>query len=674
MGKFSISPRLGKLSADTLRLLSADGVQKANSGHPGLPMGMADCAFVLWIRFLKFNPKDPQWVNRDRFILSAGHGSMLLYSLLYLSGYDVSLEDLKSFRQWDSRTPGHPEYKCLPGVETTTGPLGQGFANGVGMAIAAKMTAERFNTEEFSVFGTHCVYAIVSDGDLMEGISSEAASIAGHLQLGNIIYIYDDNNITIEGNTNTTFTESVPERFNAYGWQTIEVDGYDHDEIEEAIEKGIEEKDKPTLIIAKTHIGYGSPNKHDTAGVHGSPLGEEELRETKRNLGFPEDKDFYVPDEVKEIFNSRIKELKEEYKCWQKQFGDWKEKNPDLWKQWKSFAEKSIPDNIEKELVGVLDYEPAATRSISGEVMQKIAELVPGFCGGSADLAPSTKTFMKFFASIEPGQFEGRNFHFGIREHAMGGIINGIAVYNGFIPFGSTFLVFSDYMRPSIRLAAFMGLQVIYIFTHDSIFVGEDGPTHQPVEQLAALRTIPNLTVIRPADGLEVALSWSNALRNRKGPTALVLSRQKVSPLKRSKNFDSSLIFKGGYIISSEKNGSPDLVLIASGSEVQVAMETQKMLEKEGLSIRVVSMPSLEIFKMQPESFQASVIPKNSSRVVVIEAGVSQGWKDITNMPLLMVGIDHFGASAPYKVLAEKFGFTAEKIVGKVREWIREVN
>ncbi len=674
MGKLNISPRLGKLSADTLRLLSVDGIQKANSGHPGLPMGMADCAFALWSRFLQFNPKDPQWVNRDRFILSAGHGSMLLYSLLYLSGYDVSLEDLKSFRQWGSRTPGHPEYKCLPSVEITTGPLGQGFANGIGMAIAAKMTAARFNTEEFSISGTHHIYAIVSDGDLMEGISSEAASIAGHLQLGNIIYIYDDNNITIEGNTDITFTESVPARFNAYGWQTIEVDGYNHDKIAEAIEKGIEEEDKPTLIIAKTHIGYGSPNKQDTAGVHGSPLGEEELRETKRNLGFPEDKYFYVPDEVKEIFSSRIKELKEEYKCWQKQFEDWKEKNPKLWKQWKSFSKKSIPDNIEKELVGVLDSKPAATRLISGEIMQKIAELVPGFCGGSADLAPSTKTFLKSFTSIVPGQFKGRNFHFGIREHAMGGIINGMALYDGFIPFGSTFLVFSDYMRPSIRLAAFMGLHVIYIFTHDSIFVGEDGPTHQPVEQLAALRTIPNLTVIRPADGLEVALLWAYALRNRKGPTALVLSRQKVSPLKRSKNFDPSLIQKGGYIISYEKKGLPELILIATGSEVQVAMEAHKMLEKEGLSVRVVSMPSLEMFKMQSESYKASVIPQKGGRVVVIEAGISQGWKDITNLPLLMIGIDRFGASAPYKVLAEKFGFTGEQVVDRIREWIRKMN
>ena len=670
MGKLSISPQLGKLAADTLRLLSADGIQRANSGHPGLPMGMADCAFVLWSRFLQFNPKDPQWENRDRFILSAGHGSMLLYSLLHLSGYDVSLEDLKSFRQWGSRTPGHPEYGCLPGVEVTTGPLGQGFANGVGMAIAAKMTAARFNTDGFSIFGTHHVYAIVSDGDLMEGISAESASIAGHLRLGNIIYIYDYNNITIEGSTNLTFTESIPMRFNAYGWQTIEVDGHNHEEIATAIEKGIKEDNKPTLIIAKTHIGYGSPNKQDKAVVHGSPLGNDELKETKRRLGFSEDEYFYIPDEVKKLFNLRVKELEEEYKCWQKQFGVWQEKNPELWKLWKTIKTKSVPDTIEKELINIVKSEPAATRSLSGKVMQKIAELVPGFCGGSADLAPSTKTFLESYPSIGPDQFKGRNFHFGIREHAMGGIINGIALYDGFIPFGSTFLVFSDYMRPAVRLAAFMGLHVIYVFTHDSIYVGEDGPTHQPVEQLAALRTIPNLTVIRPADGLEVVISWTYALRNRKGPTALVLSRQKVLPLERSNTFDPFLIQRGGYIISSERDGLLYLVLIASGSEVQVAVETQKILEKEGLSVRVVSMPSIEIFRIQPENYKASVIPQKDSRVVVIEAGVSQGWSDITSLPLLTIGIDHYGASAPYKVLAEKYGFTGEKVADKIREWI----
>ena len=670
MSRSKINPELGHLAANTLRMLSADGVQRANSGHPGLPMGAADCAFVMWSRFLKFYPKDPQWLNRDRFVLSAGHGSMLLYSLLYLSGYDVSINDLKSFRQWGSRTPGHPEYKCLPGIETTTGPLGQGFANGVGMAIAAKMMAERFNTKDFPLFGTHHIYAIVSDGDLMEGVASEAASIAGHLKLGNMIYIYDDNSITIEGDTSLTFSEDVGQRFEAYGWHTIQVDGHNHEEIASAIEEGICEVNRPTLIRAKTHIGYGSPNKQDTPGVHGAPLGEDELLQTKRNLDWPEDREFYVPDEVKNIFDQRVKELEDEYKSWQSNLKHWQERNPELAKTLESFTNKNITDNLEEELMNAVPSDTAATRSTSGKVMQKIAELMPGFCGGSADLAPSNNTLLKAYTSIAPNKFEGRNFHFGIREHAMGAIINGIALYSGFIPFGATFLVFSDYMRPAIRLAAMMGLQTIYIFTHDSLFLGEDGPTHQPVEHLAVLRAIPNFTVIRPADSLEVAIAWASALKNQDGPTALILTRQKVPLLDRAKNFDPALIQKGGYVISAEKDRSMDLVIIASGSEVQVAMESQAILEKKGLSVRVVSMPSLELFRKQPEAYKKSVIPAEGTRIVVIEAGVSTGWGDLTRLPLMVIGIDRFGASAPYKVLAEKFGFTGEKVSERIKDWI----
>ena len=511
--------KIGKLAADTLRILAAEGVQKANSGHPGMPMGMADCAFILWSEFLKFNPKDLEWVNRDRFVLSAGHGSMLLYSLLHLSGFDVTMEDLKSFRQWGSRTPGHPEYGHLPGVETTTGPLGQGFANGVGMAIAAKMHSARYNTSDFQLFGNHFIYGIVSDGDLMEGVASEAASLAGHLGLGNIVYIYDDNDITIDGSTNLAFSEDVAKRFDAYGWHTIKIDGHDHKQIANAIEMGKNEKEKPTLILAKTHIGFGSPNKQDTSGVHGSPLGEDELKATKENIGWPYDESFYIPNEVKDLFGKRIEFLKKEYDNWQQQFEKWKQDEPNLFKTFSTAYQKYIPDSFLQELVQELSEESGATRSLSGKAIQMIAEKMPGFVGGSADLAPSNNTYIKSESAISKSDFSGKNFHFGIREHAMGSIMNGMALYGGYIPYGGTFLVFSDYMRPAVRLAALMSIQTIYVYTHDSIFLGEDGPTHQPVEHLAALRTIPNLAVLRPADNKEVAASWMMALEKQTSGT-----------------------------------------------------------------------------------------------------------------------------------------------------------
>lgn len=659
---------LKKLAANTIRILAAEGVQKANSGHPGMPMGMADVAMILWTEFLKHNPEDPKWYNRDRFILSAGHGSMLIYSLLYLSGYDITLDELKSFRQWGSRTAGHPEYGLLPGIETTTGPLGQGFGNGVGMAIASKMIAARFNDEKNQLFGNHYIYAIVSDGDLMEGISHEAASIAGHLKLGNIIYFYDDNNITIEGKTELTFSEDIQKRFESYGWHVLRIDAYDHDAIRNAILKAQGEKEKPTLIITKSHIGYGSPNKVDTAEVHGAPLGIDELIATKKNLGWDVDKEFYVPDEVKKLFEDRKNELKKIYEKWQADFNEWKKSNPDKAELFDKYLNNHLPQNLEDELLSAAPKEPNATRSLSSKVIQKIAQIVPNFVGGSADLAPSTNTYMKDFDAIASGKFNGRNFHFGIREHAMGAIINGIALYGGFRPFGATFFVFSDYMRPTIRLAAIMEIPVIYVFTHDSIFVGEDGPTHQPVEHLAVLRAIPHVTVIRPADGIETAMAWSIALRNKKGPVALILTRQKIEAFERDPDFNPKDIQKGAYIVSKEKDSKLDLVIAASGSEVPVAVEAKKILSNE-FSVRVVSIPSREIFEKQSEEYKNSIFPQDVP-VVIIEAALTMGWGDLFRQKLLRIGMERFGASGPYKVLAEKFGFTGKQVAEKIKAWL----
>jgi transketolase len=633
---------IGNLAANTIRFLAADAVEKANSGHPGMPMGMADCAYVLWSQYLRFNPEDPNWPGRDRFILSAGHGSALLYSMLHLCGYDISLEDLQNFRQWGSKTPGHPEYGSTPGVEMTTGPLGQGFAAGVGMAIAAKMTAARLNRKT-SLFGTHRIFGIVSDGDLMEGVASEAASLAGHLKLGNIIYFYDDNKISIEGSTDLAFSESVAKRFEAYGWQVLQIDGHNHQEIAEALEKGISDTDRPTLIKARTHIGFGAPNKQDTAGVHGSPLGENELKAAKENMGWSADKSFYIPEEV----SSRQADL------------DW------------------IDEQVEKlsdDLMNNIPRDSAATRKLSGTVMQKIADYLPGFCGGSADLSPSTNTFLKPYNSIQAYHFNGRNIHFGIREHAMGAILNGMALYGGIIPFGATFLQFADYMRPPIRLAAMMGLQVVYVFTHDSIFLGEDGPTHQPVEHLAALRAIPNLTVIRPADASEVAGAWILALKNNRGPTALILARQKVPALKRPADFSLSGVYKGAYIIAGENSKNIDLVLVSSGSELQLALEVSNQLTAEGYFVRVVSMPSMEIFRQQSKKYQELILLQRNTKVVVIEACSLMGWGDIIRAPMLKIGIEEFGKSAPYEKLAEEFGFTPESITVKVKNWLDRFN
>ncbi|MEW6194057.1 MAG: transketolase [Bacteroidota bacterium] len=656
---------LKKLTANTIRILAAEGVQKANSGHPGMPMGMADVAMILWTEFLVHNPNEHKWINRDRFVLSAGHGSMLLYSLLHLSGYDCTINDLKSFRQWDSRTPGHPEYGLLPGVETSTGPLGQGFGNGVGMAIASKMMAASFDTE---LIGNHYIYGIVSDGDLMEGISHEAASIAGHLKLGNIIYFYDDNSITIEGKTDLTFSENIGKRFEGYGWQVLNIDAYDHDGIRNAIRSAQGEKEKPAIIITKSHIGYGSPNKVNTAEVHGSPLGKDELAAAKKNLSWDYEQEFFVPGEVKKVFEIRKDELVQIYNDWSKKFETWKKSNPEKSELLNKYLSNWLPENLEEELLNAVPKDSNATRTLSSKVIQKIAQLIPNFVGGSADLAPSTNTYMNGFAPIAPGKFSGRNFHFGIREHAMGSILNGIVLYGGFKAFGATFFVFSDYMRPAIRLASIMELPVIYVFTHDSIFVGEDGPTHQPVEHLPVLRAIPHITVIRPADGMETAMAWAYALRNKKNPVALILTRQKIDVIERNVEFKSEHFLKGAYVISKEGEGKVDFVIAASGSELPVAIEAKKKLEKD-FNIRVVSIPSREIFERQSEQYKSEIFPPGVP-VVVIEAASMSGWGDLFRQKLLAIGMTRFGASAPYKTLAEKFGFTPEAVAEKIRAWI----
>lgn len=656
------------LAVNTVRMLSADAVEKAQSGHPGLPMGFSDVAFVLWMQFLRFNPKDPHWPNRDRFVFSPGHGSMLLYSLLHLFGYDVSLNDLKQFRQLGSKTPGHPEYGHTAGVETTTGPLGQGFANGIGMAMAEKIMAARFN-KNGKVIIDHHIYGVVSDGEIMEGITAEAASLAGHLGLSNIIYIYDSNEITIEGNTSLTFTEDVAKRFDAYHWRVFSIDGHNHNEIAGAIEAARNEKERPSLIIARTHIGKGSPNKQDTASVHGEPLGAKELELTKENLGWPKDKTFYVPDEVKQLCLNRVTEVQEEYGNWDALFKKYIKEDPNMSQLWNSHYAKNIPDNLESELLNTIKKDTIATRSASGEMMQVIARQMPSFLGGSADLHPSTKTYIKGAASLEKNAFEGKNIHFGIREHAMGGILSGLALYGGITPFGSTFLTFSDYMRPSIRLAAMMKIQVIYVFTHDSFFLGEDGPTHQPIEHLPSLRLIPNLLVLRPSDATETAAAWIAALNYKDGPTALILTRHDIPVINRTTYASQSLLKHGAYILK-DSDGTPEVILLASGSEVHIALEVTLQLQKKGTRARLVSMPSFELFRSGPDDYKKSILPPACRKRVAIEAASKSDWYEFTGLDGLIIGIDHYGASAPAKILAGYFGFTSEKILGEInKKW-----
>jgi transketolase len=664
---------------NTIRFLAVDAVEKAKSGHPGTPMGMADIGFVIWTEFLRHDPLEPQWKNRDRFVLSAGHASMLLYSLLHLTGSpDMTLDELKHFRQWGSRTAGHPEYGHASGIEVTTGPLGQGFANGVGMGLAAKMLAARYNTSDPFQPVDHYIYAICSDGDLMEGISSEAASIAGHLGLGNLIYFYDDNNISIEGETRLAFSEDAKKRFEAVGWHVQTIDGHDRGAIRKAIKRAQRETARPSMIVSRTVIGWGSPKYHGTARAHGEPLGADEVKATKEALGWPQEPTFYVPDEVQAEFTRKTKKLARERKKWDKEMTAWRVRQPQLAEEWDRAWSHWLPDGFELPLLdaGKSD-KPIATRALSGQVIQKIATIAPFVIGGSADLAPSTNTLIKDAGSVERPKgeekhppafdiFKGRNLHFGIREHAMGAIVNGVTLYGAWRCYGATFLIFSDYMRPSVRLAALMKIPSIFVYTHDSVFLGEDGPTHQPVEHLFALRLIPNMTLFRPADGAEVAMAWAHALKASDGPTVLVLTRQKLDPLPHPLEFDPKRILRGAYVLDGYESG--EVTIIATGSEVPLAVKTADLLRGEGTNVRVVSAPSLDLFDRQPAEYQSEVLP-DRSRVVCIEAGRSSGWYKYVNHDALIVGIDRYGASAPYERIAEELGFTPEKVAARIREW-----
>jgi len=654
------------LCVNTIRVLSAECVEKANSGHPGMPMGAAPMAYVLWTKFLKHNPGHPAWFNRDRFVLSAGHGSMLLYSLLYLTGYDLPLSELVRFRQWESKTPGHPEVGLTPGVETTTGPLGQGFANGVGMAMAERFLAATFNRPGYEIIN-HFTYAIVSDGDLMEGISHEAASLAGHLGLGKLIYLYDDNHISIEGSTDLAFTEKRTTRFEAYGWHVQQVeDGNDLDAIEKAIVAAQKETRKPSLIAVRTHIGYGSPNKQDKASAHGEPLGKEELRLTKQKLAWPLESEFSVPDEALKVFRAAVQQGKAEEAKWGSLLEAYRKAFPDAGKELDRWTRGALPEGWEKDIPGFpADPKGLATRAASGIVLNALAKTIRNLVGGSADLAPSNQTLIKGEGDFQAEHFGGRNLRFGVREHGMGGILNGMALHGGLIPYGGTFLIFSDYMRPAIRLAALMHLKVIYVFTHDSIGLGEDGPTHQPVEQLAALRAIPNLTILRPCDASETAEAWRFALSHQNGPVALALTRQGVPVLDRSVFAPAAGLQRGAYVLADSAKGRPDLLLIASGSEVHLAIEAAAKLEQQGVSSRLISMPSWELFDKQSESYCRDVLPPEIKARIAIEAGRTQGWWRYVGEKGDVVGLDHFGASAPYKVLYEKFGITTDRVVQK---------
>lgn len=660
-GRREVSAKFQEKCINTIRFLAVDGVQQANSGHPGMPMEASDLAYLLWTRIMNYNPRNPEWPNRDRFVLSAGHGSMLLYAMLYLTGYDLSIEELKSFRQWNSQTPGHPEYGCAPGVETTTGPLGQGFATGVGMAMAERFLANLFNRHDFPLVDYY-IYALVSDGDMMEGVSSEAASLAGHLGLGKIIYIYLDNRITIEGTTDITFSEDVERRFQAYHWHVQRVDGYDLPGVEKAITLAKEEKSRPSLIIARTHIAWGSPNKQDTPDAHGSPLGEEEVALTKKNCHWPEEPAFLVPEDVLHFFRLSEERGKELENRWKALFADYEKNYPDLALKWKAMHGKPNPALWEGSLP---HYDPKqgniATRKASGQVLAAVAPRLPGLVGGSADLAPSNNTYLNGFGEFK--QDNGPNVHFGIREHAMGAILNGMALSKALIPYGGTFLVFSDYMRPAIRLGAMMKLPVIYVFTHDSIGLGEDGPTHQPVEHLASLRAIPDLVVIRPADAEETVEAWQVALTRQNGPTALILSRQSLPVIERSLYAPAAGLRRGAYIIADAPETEPRLILIGTGSEVHLLLSAYEQLKERGIAVRVVNIPSWELFESQPKEYRDKVLPPNISARLAVEAGSTLGWGRYVGIHGDMIGIDRFGASAPAKVLFQKFGFTVEEVV-----------
>ena len=654
-------------AVNTIRFLAVDAVEKAKSGHPGLPMGGAAIGYTLWTRFLKHSPDHPNWPDRDRFVLSAGHGSMLLYALLHLFGYPLSLEEIKDFRQWGSRTPGHPEYAHTPGVETTTGPLGQGFANAVGMAIAESRLAAEFNRPGYPLVDHH-TYIYAGDGCMMEGITSEAASLAGHLKLGKLICLYDDNQITIDGSTDLTFTEDVGKRFEAYGWQVLRVEEGNRIEIlAEALEEAKQETGRPSMIMVRTEIGYGSPNKQGTAGVHGAPLGTDEVLQTKKNLGWPLEPAFHVPPEVYEHFNGYKDSLNARQEEWNKLFSDYRSEYPEMTERWEAWFSGQIPGELaEDSRLWSFDDQPVATRAASGEVMQVLAEYLPNMIGGSADLNASTKTYLKGFDDYQAANPAGNNLHFGVREHCMGAVLSGIFLHGGLRPFGSTFLVFYDYMKPPVRLAAMMGLSVVFVYTHDSIAVGEDGPTHQPVEHLANLRSVPNLHVLRPADGKETSAAWLHALQRRCGPTALILSRQKLPQLQGS----GKAALRGGYVVSQEIGGKIDLVLIASGSELDPAIQAQQELQNKGHSVRVVSMISRELFMAQDEAYREKVLPESATRRLIIEAALPMGWESFAGPKGAIIGLDDFGNSAPGPLVMEKRGITAAAITGKAEELI----
>ncbi len=645
--------------ANTVRILSAEAVDRAKSGHPGMPMGAADYAAAIWGNYLRFNPKDPTWLNRDRFVLSAGHGSMLLYSLLHLFGYDLSLDEIKNFRQWGSKTPGHPEFGVTSGVETTTGPLGQGVGNGVGLALSGKMMQARYGVEQFNFR----VFGIVSDGDLMEGVASEAASLAGHLKLDNIYYFYDDNEISIGGSTDITFTENVPARFESYGWDVVSVDGHDIPAICTAIDGALGRKGKPHLIVCRTTIGKGSPNKAGKSSVHGEPLGADELKATKEKLGWNEGA-FGIPKEVGEACCSALGEKSKIYNEWRAKY-----EASLSGEAVKKHLAKAIPETLQSDLIAQFkESKTDATRNLSGAAIQTIAKHLPGFIGGSADLEPSTKTLIKDGGDVTPESFQGKNLRFGVREHGMGAIANGLAYCQWWFPYTATFLVFSDYMRPTIRLAALSHLQTLFIFTHDSFFVGEDGPTHQPIEHIQSLRIIPNLSVFRPADGMETAACYLAALAQKSAPSALLFTRQNLPALEGSRSAPFENILKGGYVVHDFPDAN--VAIVATGSEVWVAIEAAKQLTAKGEKVRVVSMPCVELFNKQSAAYRESVLPAKC-RKVSLEAGITTGWREVVGAEGLCIGIDHFGASAPADRLATEFGFIPAKVEERIAIWLR---
>jgi transketolase len=670
----TLTPALRRQIVNTIRMLSADGVEKANSGHPGAPMGQADIAFVLWHEFMRFDPAMPAWWARDRFVLSCGHASMLLYSMLHLWGYDVSMDDLKSFRQWGANTPGHPEVGMTPGVETTTGPLGQGVANSVGMALAARMMQARVSTDDFNVMPQR-VFALCGDGDLMEGISQEAAALAGHWKLNNLVWLYDDNRITIDGDTSIAWSEDTEGRFESLGWQVLHADGHDHDELRVALKQAVRERERPTLIICRTTIGHGAPTKQGTAGVHGAPLGAKELAATKENLGWPAEPTFLVPDDVRAFFAAARAEKQHARAAWEAGYQDWRRRHPERADLLDTLMLDEAPADLRDTLLAAVPVA-GPTRKLSGAAIAAALSKMPGLVGGSADLTESNGTGVEHalvFGAPDAGAkhaptYAGRQVHYGIREHAMGAINNGVLLHGGLRTFGGTFLVFSDYMRPAIRLAALSHLRNIFVFTHDSVFLGEDGPTHQPVEHMWALRTIPNLVDFRPADGVETAMAWTYALQQAKGPTFFALTRQALPAIARQESFQPEDVWRGGYVVSDAQ--APEVVLVGTGSELQLCVGAAARLTQEGRRVRVVSMPSWALFSRQPSEYRDQVIPAGHPKVCTVEAGLSTHWRTITGLGGLNIGVDRFGASAPANVLAEKFGLTVDAVFARVKAWL----